>query len=216
MATNGIYLPVLPIRPTTDDVASHNRIEPGSFPLPIQPLPTSNNTKSENPKATVETWVTSFNTSLGNNDIEGLTNHFLASDSYWRDQLCLSWDFHTLQGREKISSFLEGGKGKEGKVRITKVEIDESSAIHQARNGSIGPLSTVASFLKVETDVGNGGGVVNLVFDEARKEWKAFTLFTFLKELRGYEEKTGERRAYGLSAFILSPWIYTLGGVLTL
>lgn len=80
------------------------------------------------------------------------------------------------------------------------MELDESSANHQARNGSIGPLSTVASFLKVETDVGSGGGVLNLVFDETDKEWKAFTLFTFLRELKGYGEKIGERRVYGYEA----------------
>lgn len=87
--------------------------------------------------------------------------------------------------------------------------LDTSSPIHEARNGSIGPLPTVSSFLKVETDVGTGGGVVNLVFDEESKEWKVFTLFTFLNELKGHEERTGEKRAYG---YVFSKFLFVLWG----
>ncbi|CAG8980227.1 hypothetical protein HYALB_00013399 [Hymenoscyphus albidus] len=183
--------------PDTNDIPSHNRIEPGSFPLPIQPLPTSTNTKSDNPKATVSAWIQSFNEALSKNDIPSLTNHFLSSDSYWRDQLCLSWDFHTLQGREKIASFLSSPNPNEKSIRVKSISLDESSAINEPRHGSIGELMTVSSFLKVETDVGSGGGVVNLVFDEEESKWRAFTLFTFLKEIRGCEERVGSRRGYG-------------------
>ena len=57
-------------------------------------------------------------------------------------------------------------------------------------------MHTVQAFLKVETDVGSGEGIVRLVQEGGN--WKVFTLFTFLKELRGHEESVGKRRPHGV------------------
>jgi hypothetical protein len=54
----------------------------------------------------------------------------------------------------------------------------------------------VGAFLTIETNVGSGAGIVRLVQDNGI--WKAFTLFTFLRELAGHEENVGKKRPNGV------------------
>ena len=62
-----------------------------------------------------------------------------------------------------------------------------------------GDSDVVQVFLKIETSNGRGEGLVRLasVVDDGGI-WKAFTLFTTLKELKGYEEKICTRRPTGI------------------
>jgi hypothetical protein len=50
--------------------------------------------------------------------------------------------------------------------------------------------------LSVQTNVGRGDGVVRLVQEQG--VWKVFTLFTYLKELKGHEERVGRNRPNGV------------------
>jgi len=54
----------------------------------------------------------------------------------------------------------------------------------------------VQAFLKVDTDVGRGAGLVRLVQENGT--WKVFTLFTYLTELKGHEEAVGKKRPNGV------------------
>lgn len=62
---------------------------------------------------------------------------------------------------------------------------------------SDGKVHTVQAFLTVETDIGRGSGVVRLV--QYHGAWKVFTLYTFLRELKGHEEQVGGRRPNGVA-----------------
>lgn len=117
----------------------------------------------------------------------------------WRDQLGLSWDYHTLQGPEKIVSFLKSApKGS----RIKSIEIDSSNSTRQPCVSAVdyrGKVNGVASFLTLETDVGRGRGLVRLLKDSQDNDrWKAFTLFTTMHELKGHEETTKANRPTGV------------------
>jgi hypothetical protein len=170
---------------------SANRIEPGSFPLNIPTFPDLNTSECENPIEVATEFVDTFNKAAGNSDIEAIARLFQAQ-SYWRDQLCLSWDFHTLQGPDRIAALL---KQSEGGLHIKSSKLDTSSALRSPRASNIGALHTVSAFLTLETDVGRGAGVVNLVQDHG--VWKVYTLFTYLIELKGHEESVGARRPSG-------------------
>ena len=174
---------------TAADVAKH--IEPGSFPLDFANFPNLDTSECKNPSEVATAFVDAFNKVAGGSDVSAITELF-HPDSFWRDQLCLSWDFHTLQGPKKIATLLEQSKGE---VRVKSIKLDTSSALRSPRPSMVGPLHTVSAFLTIETDVGNGGGVVNLIQDQG--VWKVFTLFTYLKELKGHEELTGARRPNG-------------------
>jgi hypothetical protein len=176
------------------DVPSADRGEPGSFHLHTANLPVTSSSKSTDVDSIAEAWVDSIHKFLKS---PGHATEVFFEDSYWRDQLCLSWDFHTLKGPEKIVSLLK--KSKNG-CRIKSFALDKSSKLRSPTASVMdadGKVHTVQAFLTVETDVGRGSGIVRLV--QHHGSWKAFTLYTFLKELKGHEEVIGKRRPNGVA-----------------
>lgn len=107
----------------------------------------------------------------------------------------MTWDFRTLQGPVQISKYMQRSPQDR---RLTLVSLDESSAHKLPQASDFGGLKAVQAFLKVETTTGRGEGLVRLVSDtNDGGKWKALTLFTTLKELKGYEEKVSSRRPQG-------------------
>ncbi|KAL8653163.1 MAG: hypothetical protein Q9210_002264 [Variospora velana] len=162
--------------------------------LPAAPLKA---TESVDPQSIATVWVDTFN-GLLNDDSIAIDKLFI-KDSYWRDLLCSSWDYHTHHGLLKISSAL---KSQNKQSRLRSLEIDASSEIKKPSVCPIdfdGEIKGVQAFLTVKTDVGSGRGLVKLVRDTADgASWKAFTLFTTLEELKGHEELTCARRPTGV------------------
>ena len=178
-------------------IPSYNRVEPGSnqlkqavYPKPAPPP------KVDVDKVAVE-WVHGFNKILaGNND--GIKELFLPG-SCWRDQLGLSWDYHSLNGPEKIEAFLkESSKG----CRVKSIAVDKTNPVRQPQLNPIdyyGEVTGVGFFLTVDTDVGRGRGLVQLLQDtEDGGKWKVFTLLTTMQELKGHEETTFGNRPHGV------------------
>lgn len=177
-----------------NSVPSSERVEPGSFPLISAKLPTVIETGVVDADEVASQWVDLFNKTIGSGDLASTSELFL-QESYWRDQLCLSWDIHTLHGPQKI---VELFKSSDNGCRIKSIELDKTSPIRSPKIeqlGSEAKITNVQAFLNVETDVGKGQGLVRLV--NGNGKWKAFTLFTFLKELKGYEETVGRSRPLG-------------------
>jgi len=174
-------------------VPSANRVEPGSYALrlanyPVAPSPAT----PIDANSVAAAWVESFNKLLEHPETATIPDLFL-KESYWRDQLCLSWDFHTLQGPEKIVEL------RKKSSRIKSVALDKTSELRSPTAtvfDADGNVHTVQAFLRVETDIGRGAGIVRLVQDQGL--WKVFTLFTFLKELKGHEEAVGKKRPNGV------------------
>lgn len=174
-------------------VPSAERCESGSFPLYTANFPSLPKPESIDAKSAAAAWVESFNKTMRNPDLAGISKLFLA-ESYWRDQLCLSWDFHCPQGPAKIAALL-----KQSGNRIKSLSLDESSVIRSPTATILdaeGKIHTVQAFLSVQTDVGSGEGIVRLVQEHG--QWKVFTLFTYLKELKGHEERIGRNRPNGV------------------
>lgn len=177
---------------TAVEVASADRVEPGSFPLRLATLPAPSPVPHNEVQSIAEAWVSSFNETLKSPSLDNIANVFL-SESYWRDQLCLSWDFHCLQGPEKVYSLFKSSKGG---CRMKSVCLDASTSLRAPIASAVGDSPVIRAFLTVETDVGHGKGVLRLVNENGK--WKAFTLFTFLQGLNGQEEVTGKKRPNGV------------------
>ncbi|KAL8920153.1 MAG: hypothetical protein Q9208_006399 [Pyrenodesmia sp. 3 TL-2023] len=162
------------------------------------PEPAPKDIQGIDPQGIAAAWVEQFNDALNDQDVA--IDRLFITDSYWRDLLCSSWDFHTYQGLSKISSAL---KRQKGQCRVKSVDIDASSDFKKPSVCPIdfnGAIKGVQVFLTVKTDIGRGRGLVKLVRDTADgKSWKAFTLFTTLEELTGHEESTGTRRSTGVN-----------------
>lgn len=178
-----------------------NHILPGSRFLSTAPFPDIKGDQSTSPEPSsslediVSGWVSSFNRLLS--DVERSSSRFFAKESCWRDLLCMSWDFRTIQGPEQITAFIEKSSKDD---RIVSISLDKKYAAHKAPQlATFGELSVIQAGLLVETPTGRGEGFVRLVLDPADSGvWKAFTLFTTLKELKGYEETICNRRPTGL------------------
>lgn len=180
-----------------DSVPSHERVEQGSFPVPTAEFPISSVedvAKADADQVAAE-WAASFSAALSSQDYIQLASLFLA-ESYWRDHLSISWDFHTLKGPEQIVRFLKAAKNG---CRLKSLNVDDTSAIRKPKKTAIdyhGKIPAIQAFVTTETHVGNGLGVVRLVKDG--NKWKAYTLYTSLTSLKGFEEPTGPRRPEGV------------------
>lgn len=185
MATPEIQIPASDIV-----VPGSHQLTSFSFPQPSKSIPSD-------VAEIVATWVSSFNKAAENGDSE-VSKLFLKT-SYWRDLLCMTWEFHHLHGLEEITSVLRTqGSG----WRIKSVKIDDFNDLRKPVFSPFdagGVVKGAQSFLTVETDVGRGRGIVRLLQDEKDNgKWKVFTLFTTLEELAGFEESVEERRPSGV------------------
>ncbi|TDZ21770.1 putative indole-3-pyruvate monooxygenase YUCCA1 [Colletotrichum orbiculare MAFF 240422] len=168
------------------------RVEPGSVNLPARPYPPSVRTTSVDAGKVAAEAIATFNAALQSGDFKKLSELFV-TDGYWRDHLCLSWDLRTLKGRDKIQTMLSN------KCRLTEVRVDTSTdfrAPHLAALDAHGKVQCLQYFIKAETEVGTGEGVVRMI--ESGDGWEILTFFTTLRELKNHEEPLRHRREKGV------------------
>lgn len=143
-------------------------------------------------------WVNSFNTILSNGNHSHLSTLFI-SEGFWRDHLALSWDFRTLQGREKIRQFLEAHMDVSGRCRLHDIHLDVSSVLRSPRMTHLdahGKVPGIEAFILINTSFGTGRGILRLAHQNG--EWKCFNLYTSLRILNGFEEMIYDRRSKGV------------------
>lgn len=169
-------------------IPSKDRIESGSFNIPINKLPeTCSSTDVDAVKVASEI-VAKLNAAFSQKNFKAITDLFL-EESFWRDHLCVSLDFRTLKGRDNITPFLQENP------RLVKLELDGSSAFGPPHVGPIdafGDIIGVEFIGKVTSEIGKGRCVVRLA--EKAGGWKIFSVFTSLLELDGHAELTDHRR----------------------
>ncbi len=120
---------------------------------------------------TEKEWLAAFASALRRSDVEAATALF-GEECYWRDLLAFTWNIVTFESRPAIAGMLA--------ARLADVRPDAFEA------GDRGGWFTF------ETALGRGKGYLRL------KDGKAFTLFTALMELKGFEEKAGATRESGV------------------
>ena len=180
-------------------VPSRDRLEPGSSKIQALPYPDAHPIGKVDVNFIASEWIEKLNQALSDENYLTFKDLFL-KNSCWRDQLGLSWDFHTLLGPEKMASFLQES-GSTGSC-IKSLRIDDTSSIRKPTVSAIdfnGKVNGVTSFLNIDTHVGRGRGVVRLLQDpEDGWKWKAFILFTAMHELKGFEETVKTNRPHGV------------------
>ncbi len=184
MATAAVHVPA----------QSHDRVETGSHTLPIAKYPSTGDTSKVDVEKVVSQWISDFNASVSRDGDDGAFKDVFLTESYWRDQLCMSWTFHTWHGSEEMSGFV-----KKNGLRGLSISTDKSSEYRAPKATTFdyyGSINGLQSFLEVETDVGRGRGLVRLCPENGK--WKAFTLFTTLQDLKDYPWHTSERRPLGI------------------
>jgi cation diffusion facilitator CzcD-associated flavoprotein CzcO len=177
-----------------NSIPSSERPEYGSVNIPLGEYPATSKNESVDANKVADEIVSKFNDALSHKNNEAISNLFLQEKSYWRDHLALTWDFHTAKGSQNIKKLLD-----EAKVQLTKIELDRSSPFRAPKFGPIdawGDVKGISFFIKFDTNVGRGEGVVNVA--EQDGQWKLFTVYTALQELKGHEEPVSHRRTRGV------------------
>ncbi|KZS97107.1 FAD/NAD(P)-binding domain-containing protein [Sistotremastrum niveocremeum HHB9708] len=164
-----------------------------------------------------EKWLSLFSSHCFTGSPELVASLFLSS-GWWRDHLCLSWDFHTKEGPDQILAFLSDRKRLSAR-KLRNFQIDRLSALGPPKcsrsPGDPEEIIVEASIIfDITKPVARGRGYVRLKKD-ARNVWKAFTLYTVLLDLVGHEERTG--RLHGLkdippSSLSKDPSVLIVGG----
>lgn len=161
---------------------------PATIPPP-RPAPTD-------PVAPFNAWLNALNELLGSgaSSSGSLSSLFLA-DSYWRDHLCLSWEYKTAHTLSNIQSLLSSNR-----IESITVSRTHSTPISVAPVDFEGNVPAIAAFVDVKTKVGHGQGVIRLLEDlEGGRKWKAYTVFTALMGLEKYPERVGRNRPNGVT-----------------
>ena len=121
---------------------------------------------------------------------------------FWKDHLSTSWEFHTVQGHQGLEQMAQKAK----KAGLSKVQLDASKPVTNRIPAPAIGESIMASIL-FETPVARGKGVCTLTSaDDTGMEWKCFTLYTVLYELKGHEERKGATRPRGNEDGDRTPW----------
>ncbi len=74
-------------------VPSASRVEPGSHPLVAANLPVADFDKDVDPNQAVQEWLREFQDVLESGDFRNGLPKLFSKEAYWRDQLCLSWNY---------------------------------------------------------------------------------------------------------------------------
>ncbi|KPM44550.1 hypothetical protein AK830_g2052 [Neonectria ditissima] len=183
---------------TAQPVPSHMRTVPGSVNIPVAKFPAAQKSSGTiNAADAAAALVDSFNKALDRRDYAALANLFV-DDGYWRDHLALTWVFRTVHSPPRIHDFLKSCAGSKDGFRLKKISIDNATAVKAPKTVPIdasGNVTGIQFFVVAETVLGTGVGLARLV--EQGGQWKIFTLYTRLEELRGYEQAINERRVKG-------------------
>ncbi|MDM0037127.1 NAD(P)/FAD-dependent oxidoreductase [Variovorax sp. J22P271] len=133
---------------------------------------------SAHPTQTASAWLADFQSALERRDIDAAVALF-EPDSYWRDLVAFTWNIRTQEGPEAIRKMLEA-RLADTRPSAFAVEGDATEAD-----------GVVDAWFTFETAVARGRGHLRL------RNGKAWTLLTTMTELKGFEERKGERRVKG-------------------
>ncbi|BGP54614.1 hypothetical protein JCM8202v2_002201 [Rhodotorula sphaerocarpa] len=120
-------------------------------------------------------------------DPDGIVGHF-TDDGWWRDVLTLDFDFNSIQKGEIKDHLSRYGVPALQSLKVIK---PADAKLNKAANW-------LEAFTTYETPEGRGKGFLRLrESSPGAGDWRAFTFFTTLWEIKGHEEKLGHQRPLG-------------------
>lgn len=137
-------------------------------------------------------WFSELQVAVASEDTNKVVSLFLL-DGYWRDLHCLSWDNRTLYKIPTIKAFLDEDN-RFVSAGFTGLKLEGAPILVQANKD----FAWIQCFFAFETTLARGRGFFRLMQD-ANGSWKAKTFYTGIEELKGYEEKFGNKRPSGTS-----------------
>lgn len=130
------------------------------------------------PSQRAQHWLDQFAAALASGQPDAALPLF-DSDCYWRDLVAFTWNIRTQEGHDSVRDMLS--------ARMT----DTAASNFQLEGEATEADGITEAWFTFETRLARGRGHLRLKGD------KAWTLLTTMTELKGFEEKKGERRIKG-------------------
>ena len=143
---------------------------------------------AQSEKELVGQWLSKLDTALQSASRASVASLF-APDGHWRDLLAFTWSITPCQGAENIGALMAA---KQATAEAHAFAIAEGRT--PPRRAHRAGIDVIEGIFQFETRLGRGFGVVRLL---AADPSKAFQLMTGLHELKGFEERIGNRRPTG-------------------
>jgi len=143
---------------------------------------------AQSEKELVGQWLSKLDTALQSASRASVASLF-APDGHWRDLLAFTWSITPRQGAEDIAALMAA---KQATAEAHAFAIAEGRT--PPRRAHRAGIDVIEGIFQFETRIGRGFGVVRLL---ATDPSKAFQLMTGLHELKGFEERIGNRRPTG-------------------
>ncbi|MDA9251456.1 NAD(P)/FAD-dependent oxidoreductase [Alphaproteobacteria bacterium] len=116
-------------------------------------------------------------------------------NSFWRDALALSWQLQTITGATDILNSLPAAAAKAG---ISAITLDPQATAPRLVNRA--GSDAIEAFFTFTTNAAHCRGILRLTADDNHPDhYRAWTFFTAIDELIGFEEKTERNRPTGQS-----------------
>jgi NAD(P)-binding Rossmann-like domain len=142
--------------------------------------------------ALADEWLNAFGRAASGANKAGVASLFHPA-CHWRDTLALTWHFTNVSGAESLAGALLASIEDAGAsgfiIDPTRTPPREVTRVGQR---------TIEAIFRFETRVGRCSGVLRMLPDDTG-QWKAWTIFTSLEEMKGFEERVGKNRPTGAS-----------------
>jgi cation diffusion facilitator CzcD-associated flavoprotein CzcO len=138
-------------------------------------------------------WLTAFGAALEAGDAGAIAECFI-EDAHWKDILTFGWEFRIHSGIRAIEDGFERALALTPArgVRLARDRIAPRMVKRSANK-------VVEAFFDFDTEAGRAGAFVRVLLDEDNpRASRAWLLLTTLQELRGHEERIGDRRPTGV------------------
>ncbi|KAL4791748.1 hypothetical protein BDV19DRAFT_381350 [Aspergillus venezuelensis] len=148
--------------------------------------------RAPEPRPIAQQWITEFEVLLRTGDYAKLGQLF-HEESWWRDLLTFTWDFHSIHNLSDIKDFVTNNQPR---AQLSAFRLQHEGQCQPKLEHPAPGLTWISTIFFFETAIGRGSGVLRLTQDKDGA-WKAFTIYTTLQELKGSEEPVGSKRVYG-------------------
>jgi cation diffusion facilitator CzcD-associated flavoprotein CzcO len=143
-------------------------------------------------------WLERFADDLGSGAAERVASHF-RDDGYLRDILALTWEFRTFSGPDEIRQGIESVTPATW-PRDLRCPPERMAPRILRRSGR----TILEAYFDFDTAIGRGSAFVRLQLDRAEdagdadfEDPRVWMMLTTLQEIRGFEERIGDRRPDG-------------------
>ncbi|KAJ8694671.1 hypothetical protein PTI98_007327 [Pleurotus ostreatus] len=138
-------------------------------------------------------WLNAFAERIYSGDVDGVASCF-HPDGWLRDILIFTWDNRSLEGHDKIRSYLRGRLTKPG---IQEIKLDERPHL-EPYSGPVTPAHHGVGFAYTfSTEIAHCRGYVRLTQAPDTGKWNAISVQTEMEDLKGHEEEAYELGVFG-------------------